>query len=508
MSTLNKNAFLDAVATKLVANQDLLATGQMVDKTGKSIGINLRDDIGMQVSFSNVLGIADNLFLARGGRDVVADYTESAATNFSGGEKFGDVSLVTTVGAIDVTILLLANSLIPYLAVDRSMNNPTDTIYYANLIAENTAAGVTANDTVMGNFVPPNANVNLGPAAMTVSHTVTSSDSGAFQITFSGEYLVPGSINIAILRTPTNYTAADVKKDGVIYCNGLAIVGVVNYTLGTVTISSGLATGDVITAVAVQDVGADTSGTNILKVRSAHTATQLNSLPKMFIFEENEAANMYMNKIMAVAARAGGITDYRALHFGRLTNMYIEDINRDLIRNLVTLGAGVTAVTLNLSTYTTGNSFALTKDDVISKFFIDLRSDLLSRTGVPATVCVTGTQGASLLQSVPGKWVAAPDFFTILNGFVGTFDGLPVYRHNLLDTLQSVGFADYFMACKLPDNSSGTMVFGEFLPLVQTPTVGNVSNPIQKATGWFSQVGLATIQSTLVSHGIVTLGTY
>jgi len=96
-----------------------------------------------------------------------------------------------------------------------------------------------------------------------------------------------------------------------------------------------------------------------------------------------------------------------------------------------------------------------------------------------------------------------------LNGYVGSFDGMPIYRHNVLDQLETgSGNANFYMGCKLADNSSGTLVFGEFLPLVQTSTIGDFSNPFQKSTGWFSQVGHRVIQGSLVSHGVVKLGSY
>jgi hypothetical protein len=506
MSNVTKQDYLDAVAQKLVACKGLLSHGPVVDKDKKPIGNPFRDDIGVSVSFSNVLSIAENFYNARNGQDVVANYTQSAITNFSGGETYGDVSQVQTVGAIDVTIVLLTQSLIPYLAVDRSMNNPVDTIYYANIIADSTAGGVSAGDTVIGNFAPPNANVNLGPALYQQSITagaVTTTET--FNV---NQYIVPGTVNIQLLRGGVSYTISDVKKDQILYCNGLAIPGTVNYTTGVIILTSGVAQGDVITVNALQDVGADSSGAQILKLRPQHTPVQLVSSPKQFIFNENEAANMYMNKMMAIASRAGGVTDYRALHFGRLTNAYIENINRDLLNALIKIGNAVNPILLNLGQYAVGGSFSMTKDDVITKFFIDMRSDLLSRTNTPASVCVTGTQGASLLQSVKDRWVAAPNFFTVQNGYVGTFDGMPVYRHNLLDVLQSAGNADFYMGCKLADNSSGTLVYGEYLPLVQTPTYGNVNNPIQRATGWYSQVGTQVIQSGLVAHGVVTLGSY
>jgi hypothetical protein len=497
---ISKQDLLDVVAQKLQKASKYLAYGPLSEDSAP-----LRNEEGMVNTLATVMGVANNFYDRDRGFDPVAD----RIANFSGGdggESYGNVSLVQTMGALDVTIMTLANSLIPFIAVDRPMANPTDTIYFNNLVAVNTAGGVSAGDELMNNFMPPNPNVNLGPA--TVSLNLTSTGTTSQTVNFS-EYLVAGTVQVTLVRGGVTYTAQDFNKDGnLFFGGGLGVSGVVAYSTGLVTFSSGLANADAIVVNALLDTTADSTGTNILKVRSEHIASQLVSQPKQFIFEENEHANMYMNRIAAIAQKAGGITDYRELYFSRLTNMYIEDINRDLVKILVAIGAAVQTVTLDLSQYGSGAGFAMTKDDLISKFFINLRTDFISRTSVAATVCVVGTQGSALLESHATKWTPAPNFYSQLNGFIGTFNGVPIYRHNYLDTIQTAGFADFYMGAKLPDNSSGTMVFGEFLPLVQTATVGNVTNPLQKSTGWFSQVGIKAIQNTLVSHGKVTLGKY
>jgi hypothetical protein len=99
MANIKKQDYLDTVATKLINSQAFLAHGPLVNDKGEGLGTPLRDEIGVSVSFSNILNIAENFYGARQGRDVVADYTEAAVTNFSGGESYGNVSLVQTMGA-------------------------------------------------------------------------------------------------------------------------------------------------------------------------------------------------------------------------------------------------------------------------------------------------------------------------------------------------------------------------------------------------------------------------
>jgi len=498
---VKKDDYIGAIGQKLQKAKKYLMYGPLGEDAAP-----LRDEQGIMQTFSNVINIGENFYDRTGGVDVVADSIITGGgrlTNFSG-ESYGNVSLVQTMGAIDVTIMTLANSLIPFLAVDRSMANPVDTIYYANLVSTNAAGGVGINTELMNNFAPPNPNVNLGPAVLTQTVTAT----GASQTIAFNEYIVASTVQVVITHSAVAYNGQDFAKDGNVYYNGFAAPTTVNYQTGLITIASGLTNGDTIAVTALLDVENDTAGSNILKVRSEHIPTTLTSQPKSFIFEENEHANMYMARIMAQAAKAGGVTDYRDLYFSRLTNMYIEDINRDLIKILVAISATVTPITLDLTTYTASTSFAETKNDLIANFFIKCRSDFISRNNIPCTVCVTSTKGTSLLENHPTKWVAGPNYRTQLNGFVGTFDGVPVYRHNYLDSIRNSATASYYFGAKLPDNSSGTMVFGEFLPLVQTSTIGNVSNPMQKSTGWFSQVGSQAIVNSLVSLGTITFGTY
>lgn len=503
---ITKQSYIDAVSQKLVKAKDLLMWGPCA-----RTGLPLRDETGVAVTFSNLLSIASNHYDRTGGMDVVADAivnaSNNAQQNFSG-ESYGDVSKVQTMGAIDVSLILQANSLIPFLAVDRAMSNPVDTIYYCDMLAALDsgagAGGVNPGDTVSGNFVPPNSNVRLGPASRTLT-TASVPGGTTTEVYAFGTYLDPGSIQITITSGATTYTGQDFNKDGNLFFSGGAITsGTVDYTGGNVTIN-GLTTGMSVTASVILDTDKDSSGSNILKIRASHIPTQLVSRPKQFIFEEDEHANMYMNRIMAVANKVGGLSDYRDLYFGRLTNMYIDDVNRDLLRLIVSLGSGVTPIPCDLSGYTASGSFAPTKHDQVAQFFINLRTDFIQRTGVPASVMVCGSTAGALLEDHPTKWVAGPNYYTQLNGFIGTFNGVPVYRHNYLDTLETPKYATYYLAAKLPDNSSGTLVFGEFLPLVQTSTIGNVANPMQKSTGWFSQVGSIAIQNTLVSKGLIHL---
>jgi len=494
MKKVSREEYMRAVDGKLRATTNLLRFGPIDPKIGKP----LRDDLGIAVTFANIRQIAGNLFdhamIRSNGREKFAQ----ELANFSNA-GYADVSSVQTIGAIDVTIMTLANSLVPFLAVDRAMSNPIDTIYFSDMVAVNSAAGVSAGDTVIGNFTPPNTAVRLGPA--TLSLTTVAGGTGPVTLSF-GYPLVPGNTVVTLIISSVTYVGQDFKSDGNVYFTGTSVTATVDYVGGTITTSS-VVSGNSVNGVVLLDVSKDETGTNVLKVKPLYTATQLVTSPKNLIYEQNAANSMYMNRILATAKAVGGL-DYASLHFNRVNNIYIDDVNRDILRALIAASASDSSVTtLDLSTYTV-SSQAGSKNDLVARFFIAMRTAFLAKTGVAPTVIVTSTRGSAELESHPTKFVANPDFYQVLNGLVGYFDGMPVFRHNYMDFAETSTHATFYMAAKLPDNSSGTLAFGEFLPLTQTATVGNFDNPIESATGFFSQVGTATIQNTLVKKGQIT----
>jgi hypothetical protein len=489
-----KKKYMGAVAEKLRRSEKYLRHG-----SDGNAQIELRDDMGIQQTFSNVLEVADTFYEITKGQDGVV----GLMNNFSSA-GLSDVSDVQTIGAIDVTIVTLANSLVPFLCVDRAMSNPVDTIYYQNLVAVNSAGGVTEGDIVSDNFANPNSDVTLNGSAL--SGNVTGA--GAPIALDIGGFITPGTV--AITFTPDGgspIVGRDLAANGIIYfAGGSAPVLTVNYTTGVISSAGNIALNDVVAAVAVEDSGSDSTGAGILKVKADLVPTQLETAPKQLILESNAQAAAYMGKIMKNASRVGGATDYVSLQFQKVSNTYTEDVNRDIIRNLVAMAAGLggNVQALDLSTYG-GGQFVATKNDLVNRFIIAMRTNFLSRTGIQPTVIITSTKGTAELESNKESFVKSPNFYGTMNGLAGTFDGVPVFRHNYLDQIEGGSTATFYMGSKLPDNQSGSMAFGEYLPLTQTGTVGNFNNPIMNSTGFFSQVGVKTIQASLVAKGVITL---
>jgi len=501
--TPSKRAYLRSVAQKIQKAVPFLTHGPL----GPKLGI-IRDPIGIQQTIDTITKSAKNFYESLGGFDPVAQHV----ANFSGA-GYADVSDVQTVGAIDVTIMTLANSLVPFLCIDRGLDKPADVIYYTQLVAVNSAGGLNAGDIASPNFAPPNNNITLGPSTKVMGPTAGTSTPAPVSVNFN-TVLVPGTvvatINVGgtlsggVVTGGTNYVGQDFSKNGVVYFSGTSITATVNYTTGAVT-TSNMSDTQFLTVVAQQDSAGDPNGTNTLRVKPDFVPVMLVSNPKTITLEQNAFNTMYMNRIAANASQIQGFGDYTNIHFQKVAGIYTEDVNRDIIRLVVQMSASDSAITtLDLTNYTVQGSFNATKDDLVNRFIIDLRTAFLQKTGQAATVIITGSKGAAELESNALKWVKAPGFYGQLNGLAGTYDSIPVFRHNYLDMLEAgTNKANFYAACRKPDNSSGSIAFGEFLPLSQTPTAQNFNNPLQNATGFFSQIGQQVIQNTLVKKGYI-----
>lgn len=502
MNRRKMNRYLNAVNAKLNSPsvKKLLMFGKIDSRYAKGI----RDESGYHSTCNNIMQTAENVWSSTGGVDAVAE----RIANFSQVQGYSDVTKVQTIGAIDVTIWALANSIIPYVAIDRGLATPVDTIYYQNIVATNSVGKISTDDKVLGNFAPPNVNLDIG--LMSGSKSVPGADAAA-SVTLDG-YAVPGQIKVTLNVGGTEYVGQDFGADGTVYFPSLptGTTVTVNYNDKKVEVNT-LATGDSMTVDYMNDMTKDIEGSSVLKVTSQWDNVQLVTTPKEVILEANLLNNAWMNKTYKFS---GGTStkDYADLAFQRMTDVYVEAMNIDVLKTLVgrTIAEQTyheaNKVSMNFSTYDV-SKFATTKNDLISQFIISMSAKFLARTNVAPTSIVTGTSGVALLSGHGDKWVANPAGSKGLNGLAGYFDGLPVVRHNYFDAITPTGKADFYMAAKFPDNSVASLAFGEFLPLTHTGNVSNFRNPINVANGFFSMTGSMVIEKALIQKGTVELPT-
>lgn len=540
-NNVSRKDFIHVIGEKANANKDLLTYGAL----GQKMGIKVRDDSGLMHTFSNIYEIANNQYDNNGAHDWVAGGINS---NFSA-SGYSDVSSVTTMGAIDVTIRILAKSLVPHVAVDRALADPKATVYYMNLVATNNVNGVKAGDTVVDNFAPIEA-----PSLF--SQTVKSVATGP-ELTSDGVVLnlstliVPGKVHVRLIKDgdpAKNWEEAasgkegtysvihgfDYKSDGVIVIGGAEVTGSISYkgtdgTAGQVTLKGDLTKWDTVVVEAEEDctsiTDANTDGDAQLTIKPVWESITLETRPKIINLQQNIHANAVIQKIQARAALLGATANYTALAFNRITSVYMEDVNQDCIKHIVKMAHSdvnkdVKVEFLDLSQYKNNKLVARneTLEHLVLRFFVNMTADFLQRTGLQPTVAICGTRGACELMTNLSKFVPSETFNTQQNGFAGTYNGIPVFRHILIDRLEerqfseAAGFrkgtaqnvATFYLATKQLDNNCGSLVLGEFLPLTQLSTTSNFANLTQVASGFFSQIGITPIQEKLVKKGLIS----
>lgn len=549
MSNTNttRKEFIRVVGEKAVANRQALTFGAL----GERFGLPVRNEAGVQYTFSNIYDIANNQYDNHGANDTLAG---ALLTNFSAA-GYADVSSVTTMGAIDVTIKILAKSLVPHVAVDRALADPHAVIYFMNLVATNNVNGVKAGDKVVDNFAPIESPSLF---TQTIKDEIEKAEIAADKVTLNlSTLIVPGKVHVRFVKFGTkpdsftgtdeewaqyckdrNYEPAeevvhgyDYNSDGKLVIGGLAVTGTVSYkgtdgSAGEVVLESkagyDMTEWDVIVVEADEDAmsitDANTDGDAQLTLKPVWEHIELTTKPKIINLQQNIHANSVIQKVQARAALLGATANYTSLAFQRITSLYMEDVNQDCIKSIVAIAhhpdnADVGVAFLDLSSYNGGmlNARNETVEHLVFRFFTSMVADFLCRTGMQPTVCITGTRGAMELRSNLSKFVPSEQWASVQNGHCGSYDSIPVFRHLIIDRLEERQYkadakdvATFYLATKMLDNNCGTLVLGEFLPLTQLQTTSNFQNLTQIASGFFSQIGITPIQNKLVKKGLIS----
>jgi hypothetical protein len=500
--TCGINEYLGAVAQKLnaPATTRILTFGTKKSVAGQPM---LRDTEGLMTTKTGILDIAQTHFAMTEGRDEFA----KRMANFSVGNNqpstgYEAVANVKTVGAIDLTILARAQSIIPFVAVDRSMKSPVDTLFYMDLVSISNSGDLSVGEVVDGNFQAPNSKLKVD-----FTRRNTFDAEGKCEV---GCELVPGSVKVTIVSSDgkTTIQGRDFNGDGyILFKAGSGITeATVDYDEGTITVE-GIPEGATATAHYAVDNQANQEGKETVKVAPKWRNVQLFATEDEIIVQDNLVNRLNMQKIQMLATDGAGATSPADITFARTKNAYLEAMNRKVLRKMV---AAVTepSISYDLSTYSLSN-WNVTKNDQITQLMANMEAKFLGQTGVPLTAIITGSFGVAALQVIPNMWTPNPDAAVGLNGLAGYFNGKPVYRHNFLNAytqtkkvviggdIEQVPLAFYGVA-KLPDNNSGSMVFGEYLPLTSTGVVSNFAQPVNVSNGFFSMTGATVVADRLV----------
>ena len=479
------NSFMKNAVNKIDSAQRFLTKG------------GLRDYQGFLQTRHRILTTAQNY----------ADFSQAAqgyepmSAIFRGfseaGAGMNNVANTTGIDVVDISLLTSVKSFLPYLAADRGMQKPQDLLTYQILVADNEAGGFQKGEEVVNPFKPISRKLGLSRTDAALEETLS-----------TGETSIVLNVPIAKGKTQAVYKGIlgeDLKGDGTIFWQGAGVAVTIDYEAGVISIDSA-ADADIKFKV-FPDVTSNSTGSNILKLTPKTENIKLEAEPNNIILNTSVQQIAYMNKLLGNGF--GTAKEYGEVALQQLLNAFIYWINADLVKT--TWRAATTAVAspinFDMSSYygSTGfTAFSTTKNDKLNQFMLELQSDLLTRSNQGPTYILVGSMGASLLSNTD-KFVKSEIFSAQLNGVVGTYDSIPVLRHDQMTALDvaTPGKANIIMGHKDATGAAAPVIYGEYLPLYSTKVGINFQNPEMLSQCLFNQSKSEILIKEFITRGTI-----
>lgn len=409
----------------------------------------------------------------------------------------------------NASVASYVSSFAGYMSIERDFDQPNGLFYWFDVL------GVSDMRTVVPNLGPDNyQDINsMGGFQMDLTANTTNGTYSAL----TGRKVIPGTLRVKITNTSgsttTKYELIDNGQGQFMAIPGILdattpAVGI-NYLTGKVDFKLAAAIYPNTTSVLI--VGKeDVTGTpcNTAGASNAHAMDKrflgkmqqiaLNTVPDMLVAEYNIASLGAMKKATGA--------DMATFLFTKLRELYTKIINYKLVSTLEEGYQGNTMTDLDLSN-ATGIGYQPNGSTTYKNFFTDYRSrvDLFDAylvnvetalaqkavKGVDVTAYVAGLQACNQFQkgSVIGKWERNTKM-TYISDLLGWYNGIPVLRSTDIDEAsEGNGKAVFYAIHKTKDGQMAPLARGIYMPLTDTPTVGNYNNPTQMAAGIYYQEG-------------------
>lgn len=397
----------------------------------------------------------------------------------------------------NASVASYVSSFAGYMSVERDFDQPNGLFYWFDVL------GVTDMRSVVPNLGPDNYQDIQSMGGFTLNVTPTSS---ADYSTLIGRKIIPGTVRVKIVDDAEKFELIDNGQGSFMAVAGKITKGTINYLNGRVefTLSSALG-GDPgtesITIVGKEDVtgtpcntiGASNAHANDKRFIAKMQQLGLSTVPDMLVAEYNIAALGAMKKATG--------SDMATFLFTKLRELYTKMINYKLVSTLEEGYVGNVMDELDLTTATMKGEFHdyRSRVDLFDAYLINVESALATKAvkGVKTTAYVAGNQAANQFQKggIIGKWEKNTKM-TYINDLVGWYDGVPVLRST--DIVEAPGEGTFYAIHKTVDGQMAPLARGIYMPLTDTPTIGNYNNPTQMASGIYYQEGTKYMAPELV----------
>lgn len=404
------------------------------------------------------------------------DDLKEAYKSFSG---YAEIPLLSN-QYFNATMASYVRSFAGFLTIERAMDQPTALLWYNDLL------GVVDNRVVLPNIGKENLD-GINARFQAQGKLVTADNNIS-----TNKKLIPGSVEVQLIHGTDPKHPVIIKDDR----NGnlLAPAGVlqqnadgkpsIDYATGTIVFNVGSAftigENDSYVVIGYEDVAGDPAfgqltgpGNNRFKVDMKNIV--VTSEPDMLVGENN---------LMAVAAAQKAIgMNPQEVTGQKLTELYTKLVNGKLTKGIIDTAQGDT-VTIPMDIYMTQFTDYNSRLDAFQADLVNIDTQMATQTmkATKATAYLVGEEMGNWFRKLrnTGNWTDNTDS-TYINDLLGYYNGIPVLRHT--DVGRKQGYAVH----KTPGGEIAPLMRGIYLPLTNSPIIGNYNNPSQFAQGIYYQ---------------------
>jgi len=381
------------------------------------------------------------------------------------------------VALAEATLKAQINSIVGYVAIERSMSQMTQMLVYRDVI---TKAGAS----IMPMIGPDNPRERANKVYQANLQAGTE-----FTMTFDA--LVPGSLAITVKIGDKTYQMMDDRQGNIMTQPGVLTAGTVNYETGAVnmTFASAVAATDTI-KICYQLNKELGQGNNRTTIKQGYF--QIKAAINKYEFETDLITAMISQKTVGgdvVAELQQSVTDERILA-----------INNKLVNTLKENYVGTT-LTIDLSAFSIESGFTSSMLQLLNMGLAAVDNAIAARCykAVAATAYIVGNGAATMFQSLEDAqgWVANNSGY--VNDVIGFYKGRAVICNLNLDPYECYGVV------KTPDGQLASLGFGLLLPATNLPLTGNFANTNEVASGLYDVSGVAPVAMALAQRFVIEM---
>ena len=463
----------------------LMQTPAMIDALVNS-SVSVDDARSRMNEYSKLFSRSEEMMAGSGAGNLLQK-------TFSG---YAETPLLST-QYFNASVASFVSSFAGFMSIERDFEQPTGLFYWFDVL------GITDMRTVLPNLGPDQYQDIQSMGTFTSELTV----SGVEYTEILGRKVIPSTLRVKVVDpTNGNYELIDNGQGQLMAVAGKLVTSSINYLNGKVQFELGTApagTDSKITIVGKEDVTGTPCNTNgasnvhqfdkrfIAKMQQI----ALTTVPDMLVAEYNIAS-------LGALKKATG-SDMATFLFTKLRELYTKIINFRLVSTLEEgyVGAVMDDLDMTVATADLSKQFMdyRSRIDLFDSYLIEVESAIATKSykGVKTTAYVAGNRAANQFQKGGqiGKWEKNTKM-TYVNDLLGWYNGIPVLRS--LDVNEPQGEAVFYAIHKTDDGQMAPLARGIYMPLTDTPTIGNYNNPTQMASGIYYQEGVRYMAPELV----------